>query len=295
MPLRPLFLLAALLLAPALNAQVLSFSFDDGFDPRVQPEAAEWNARILRALEAEGIKAALFPAGRFVDSIEGLALVRAWGEAGHTIGNHTDSHTDIDTLTLDAFLADVERGDRLFRAMPRFKPRLRFPYLREGATADQRDGVRAWLARNGYAPAPISIMTGDGYYSQRLVEGLRAQPGRDTEPFRRAYVKHIVERAAHAERLARDTLGRSPAHVMLLHTNRANAMYLPDVIAALRAQGWKFVDADTAFADPLYRMTSKGLPAGSNIVVELARDAGRTPPRPPEDDYGKATLDALGY
>ena len=280
---------------PVAQVKTLSLSFDDGFDPRTQPEAAAWNARMLRALETGGIKAAFFPAGRFVDSPEGLALVRAWGEAGHAIGNHTYSHADFDTLTLDACIADIARGDKLFNAMPRFKPRLRFPYLREGATAEKRDGLRDWLAKNGYAAAPISIMSGDGFYSQRLEQALRTRADRDVEPFRRAYVRHLVERAAYSDRVARDTLGRSPAHVMLLHTNLANAMYLPDVIAALRSEGWTFVDAETAFADPLYRMQPKGLPAGGNIVAELAKDAGRTVPPGPEDDYGKATLEALGY
>ncbi|QJR09695.1 hypothetical protein DSM104443_00745 [Usitatibacter rugosus] len=280
---------------PAVQAKTIAFSFDDGFDPRTQPEAGVWNTRMLRALEAAGIKAALFPAGRFVDSPDGLALVRAWGEAGHSIGNHTYSHTDFDTLPLEACIADIARGDGLLKAMPRFKPWLRFPYLREGATAGKRDGIRDWLAKNSYASAPISVMTGDGYYSQRLEAALRARADRDNDPFRRAYVRHLVERAAYSDRLARDTLGRSPAHVMLLHTNLANAMFLPDVIAALRAGGWTLVDAETAFADPLYRTQPKGLPAGSNIVVELAKDAGRTVPPGPEDDYGKATLEALGY
>lgn len=280
---------------PAAPAKTLLLSFDDGFDPRTTPDAAALNARMLRALDAAGIKAALFPAGRFVDSPEGLALVRAWGDAGHAIGNHTYSHTDFDTLALDACIADISRGDALFKEMPRFKPRLRFPYLREGATAEKRDGLREWLAKNGYTVAPITVMTGDGYYSQRLEQARRTIADRDAEPFRRAYVRHLVERAAYSDRLARDTLGRSPAHVMLLHTNLANATYLPDVIAALRTEGWTFVDADTAFADPLYAMRTKELPAGSNILAALAKDAGKAVPPGPEDDYGKATLEALGY
>ncbi|QJR13921.1 polysaccharide deacetylase family protein [Usitatibacter palustris] len=291
-------LIAMILLTIALPLKAgpsVSLTFDDGLDPRSQPEAATWNAQILKTLETEGIKAAFFPAGRFVDSPEGLALVRAWGDAGHMVGNHTYSHTDIDTMTLEAYIADISRGDQLFKAMPRFKPMLRFPYLREGATAEKRDGVRAWLAKNGYSPAPVSIVTGDGYYSGRLTAGLVKSTFRDTGAFRLAYVKHIVDRAAYYEKVARETLGRSPHHVMLLHANRVNATFLRDAIAGLRAAGWTIVDAQMAFADPLYARQAKGLPANSSIVTSLARDAGRPVPPAPEEDWGKATLDALGY
>lgn len=288
-------LLAPCLFASALSAQTLSFTFDDGLDPRSQPQAAEWNARMLKALDDAGVKAAYFPAGRFVDSPEGLALVKAWGSAGHTIGNHTYSHTDIDTLPVEEYTADIARGDALFKGLPNFKPRLRFPFLREGSTAARRDGVRAWLANHGYEPAPVSIVTSDWYWNQRLVDWAKTHPGGDTEPFRKAYLQHVWDRAAYSERLARDLLGRSPAHVMLLHANLVNALYLPEVLEMFRARGWTLVAADAAFADPLYKRLPMGLPAGNGLLAELTKDAGRTPPPSGNQDHGKSLLDAMGY
>ena len=220
------------------------------------------------------MKVVYFPAGRFVDSPEGLALVKAWGDAGHVIGNHTYSHTDIDTLTVAEYTADIARGDALFRRLPNFKPRLRFPFLREGSTQDKRDGVRDWLTKHGYDPAPVSIVTSDWYWNQRLVDWAKAHPDGNTEPFRKAYLQHVWDRAEYSERLARELLGRSPAHVMLLHANRVNAMYLAEVLAMFRAKGWNIAAADEAFADPLYRQLPKGLPAGNGLLAELTKDAG---------------------
>ncbi len=50
------------------------------------------------------------------------------------------------------------------------------------------------------------------------------------------------------------TIGRSPMHVMLMHETDLAALFLPDLVAALRARGWEIVTADAAFADPINRL-----------------------------------------
>ena len=211
------------------------------------------------------------------------------------IDNHTYSHADLDEVKLEDFTADIAKGDALFKALPGFRPRLRFPFLHEGATAEKRDGVRAWLAANGYASAPVSIVTSDWYYNQRYVDWAKANPRGNAELFHEAYLSHVWNAAGYSEALAKDVLGRSPAHVMLLHANRVNAMYLAEMIAMFRARGWTFVSAESAFADPLYQQRPKGLPAGNGLLRELAKDAGKPPPDSGYEDHGKARLDALGY
>jgi len=298
----PLAAILALLvlLAPALApAQSISFTFDDGLDPRREPEAAAWNGAILRALQEGGVTAMLFPAGRIVDSPEGMELVRRWGEAGHAVGNHTYSHRDLASaeVSVDTFAQDVLRAERLLQDTKGWARRLRFPYLKEGDTAAKRDAMRRWMAEHDYRPAPVSIDTSDWYYNQRASQWRARHPGEDPEPLRRAYLAHLWDRALFYDGLARATLGRSPAHVLLLHTNRINARFLPDILAMFRARGWKIVSPAEAFEDPLYAMTPSVVPAGESILWSLAKQAGVPGLRyPAEDDvYEKPALDALGF
>jgi len=288
-----------LFLLPALaRAQSISFTFDDGLDPRTQSSAAAWNAGILDALQAAGVRSMIFPAGKIVDSPEGWALVRRWGAAGHAVGNHTYSHRSFGSpqLGLDAFTEDVLRADRLLKETPGWTRRLRFPYLKEGDSAQKRDAMRRWMADHGYRPAPVSIDTSDWYYNQRFLQWRASHPGADPGRIRQAYLAHLWDRAQYYDGLAKTSLGRSPAHVMLLHTNFINAEFLPDIIALFRSKGWKIVDPQQAFADPLYAMSTTTIPAGESILWALARQAGVPGLRyPAEDDvYEKPALDALG-
>lgn len=286
-------------LAPlAAGAQRLALSFDDGFDPRAEARAPAWNAALLHALDAAQVRAILYPAGARVDSPAGLALVADWGRAGHAIGNHTYRHASLaaPATSLGGFIADVERNEALLRDLPGWTARLRFPYLKEGDTAAKRDGLRAWLAAHHYASGAVSIDASDWYYDQRYDRWRAAHPGADPAPFRRAYLEHLWSRAQYYDGLSRRLLHRSASHVLLLHTNRINAEFLPAVIAWFRARGWTFVSPAEAYADPLYAQAPAQLPAGESLLWALARQAGLPGLRyPAEDDtYERPRLDRQG-
>jgi peptidoglycan/xylan/chitin deacetylase (PgdA/CDA1 family) len=292
-------LLAALFLAAPGHAQNLALSFDDGLDPRETPQAAAWNKAILAALSAANVHSILFACGKHVDSRQGLELVKAWGIAGHEIANHTYTHPNFDSpgTSLAAFTADVERDAALLQALPGWTPRLRFPYLKEGDTAAKRDGMRAWLKAHGYGSGAVSIDASDWYYDERYARWRAAHPGDDPARFRQAYLDHLWDRARYYDALSRQVLGRSANYVLLLHTRRINAEFLPEVIAMFRARGWHLISPEEAFADPLYRMQPATLPAGESILWALATQAGMPGLRyPAEDDvYEKPILDGLGF
>ncbi len=279
-------------------AQSISLSFDDGLDPRTEPQAADWNQALLKALADAQLKAVLFPAGKRVDSPQGIALVAAWGEEGHAIGNHTYSHRNFGSprVSLPDFTADVLAAEALFDKLPGWTRRLRFPYLKEGESADKRDRMRDWMTLHGYQAAPVSIDTSDWYYSERFVAWREKHPNDSTEGFKQAYLSHLWSRVQYYDGLARRLLGRSPTHVMLLHTNAINAAFLPDVIEMLRRHGCELVSPEEAYADPLYRRQVDTVPAGESVVWALAKKRKRPGLRYPAEDetYEKPKLDKLG-
>jgi peptidoglycan-N-acetylglucosamine deacetylase len=292
-------LLAACWLFPGLAAaQSIALSFDDGLNPRQSAQAAACNGAILKALADGQVHSILFAAGRNIDSPQGLALVKDWGIAGHTIGNHTYSHLNLNDrdTTLPRFIADVERNDTLLSQVPGWSKRLRFPYLKEGDTAAKRDGMRAWLTAHAYASGAVSIDASDWYYDQRYTLWRAAHAAADPRAFRQAYLDHLWDRARYYDGLSLKVLGRSAKHVLLLHTRCINADFLPDIIGMFRARGWTLIAPAQAYADPLYAMQPSTLPAGESILWALAKQAGVSGLRyPAEDDsYEKPLLDRLG-
>jgi peptidoglycan/xylan/chitin deacetylase (PgdA/CDA1 family) len=279
-------------------AQSLSLTFDDGVDPTTNREAKTINGRILEALKAQRVEAMVFPAVSRIGVEAGLGLIADWAAQGHAVGNHTWFHRSLSShkVTLDEFTRDVEAADTVLRRLPGFRPMLRFPFLKEGDTVEKRDGMREWLRAHSYRAAPVSIDTSDWYYNQAYL-ALRSAEAPDKLPrLRQAYVAHLLDRADYYDRLARDVLQRSPAHVLLLHVNALNADALPQVVQAFRERGWRFVSPLAAFADPLYSVQADTLPAGESIVWALTRSRGAEGLRYPAEDsvYEEPILRALG-
>ncbi|GAB2473918.1 hypothetical protein GCM10027082_26610 [Comamonas humi] len=273
-----------MLLASAGWAQTLSLTFDDGLNPNTQLEAKDWNARMLAHLKEAGITAMVFPSLARTGTGEGLALIADWSRAGHGVGNHTSTHRSLAAIPLADFIHDVEQADQVLRHLPAWSPRLRFPYLKEGDTREKRDGIRAWMQTHGYRPAPVSIDASDWYYNQVYAAFAgRGEHGKAAR-VKAAYVAHLLDRATYYDGLARQVLGRSPAHVMLLHTSGLNAAALPEVIAAFRARGWTFVSPKAAFDDPLYAAQPSTLPAGESVIWALAKEKGIDGLRYPAED-----------
>ena len=62
---------------------------------------------------------------------------------------------------------------------------------------------------------------------------------------------------------------RQPAQVIVLHETDLAALYIPDLVAALRKDGWKIVTADEAYADPISKL-APNVPSANGTLVELA-------------------------
>ena len=294
-----ILLITLLVLLPSIShARSIAFSFDDGLDPRKQPLASSWNNSILIALSNANIKSMLFPAGKRVDSPPGLSLVREWGKAGHLIANHTYSHLNFGTkeVTLEQFIADTEKNERLLERIPGWTERMRFPYLKEGETVLKRDGFRHWLTTHGYKSGAVSIDASDWYYNRRFSRWQKSHPNDDVSLFRSAYLNHLWNRAIYYNSLSEQILNRSVKHVILLHTNEINAVFLPDIIDMFKSKGWKIISPEEAYNDSVYSLSPAVLPAGESILWSLAKQNGVKGLRSPaeNDVYEKPILDKLG-
>lgn len=273
-------------LCPSAQAKSLAFSFDDGLNPALNPQAATINQTILNTLGSNQLHAIIFPAISKIGDYAGLKLVAEWGKQGHLIGNHTCSHQNLNApqITVTQFIVDIEKAEAILKPLPGWTPRLRFPYLKEGDSVQKRDGVRHWLRQHHYQSGAVSIDASDWFYNQKYLKLMKQQDTDRIQQLKQLYIRHLLDRAAYYDQLALQTLQRSPQHVLLLHTNAINAAFLPDVINAFKQQQWQLIDAKTAFNDPIYRMQSNTLPAGESILWALAKQQGIEDLRYPAED-----------
>ena len=292
-----LALLAALLAVPAAAQEKrIAFSFDDV--PRhagafFTPD--ERAIRLIAGLAEGGIGQAGFfvtPGNLGNDAGEGGEWrIRAYAAAGHVLANHSFGHTSLNEMTADQYLADIDQAQGWLDGMPNLRPWFRYPYLHEGRDA-RRDAVRAGLRQRGLLNAYVTVDNWDWHIDNLANEARRQGRAMDMEALRAFYVETLVSAADHADGIARATLGRSPAHVLLLHETDLNALFMADLAAGLRDAGWTIIGIDEAFADPIAEREPDTFYLGGGRITALAHEAGRDPATMAHDSTNGAWLDA---
>lgn len=282
------FLAAALLLAlstapaTAQEDKRIALSFDDA--PRHPGGFMTPDERAI-ALIAGLARAGVEQAGFFITTGNldtdfgkgGEERIRAYAAAGHVLGNHSHSHDWLSRSEASDYIADLDRAEAWLKDKPGKRPWYRFPYLDEGQDVARRDALRAALAQRGLMNAYVTI---DDYdwaidgLAQRAVEAGRAI---DMDALGTLFVETIVGTADFYDRMARETLGRPVAHVLLLHETDLAGLFIVDLVEGLRAEGWTIITMDEAYRDPIAQVEPDTLYLGGGRLAALANVAGHAP------------------
>ncbi len=286
--LRALILALAMLVAAipaAAQDKRIALSFDDvprGAGAFLTPD--QRTVRLIAALHRAGVRQAVFfvNPGNIEKSDGGADRIDAYVAAGHVIADHSWSHPHLSAMTAEDYLADIDRAEAWLKGREGYRPWFRYPFLDEGQDdAAKRDALRAGLAERGLANGYVTAESSDWFIEQLTKEAVADGKAIDMAALRDLYVESHVEAAEYYDALARRTLGRSPAHVMLLHETDIAALFIDDLVAALRARGWTIITADQAYADPIAVEARRyATPSAQGTLTEmLAWQAGLPAPR----------------
>ena len=288
-------LLLALLLVPLLAAcatpqtevatKRIALTFDDvPRGPGAFLSQEERTDRLIAALKAARVSQAAFfiNPGNIPDPQRAGAegRIARYVRAGHVIANHSFTHPHLNATSAADYLANIDQAEAWLKDREGRRPWFRFPFLDEGQQDKaKRAAIRAGLAKRGLKNGYVTVDASDWNMEALAVEAKRTGKAIDMSALRDLYVESHVEAAEFYDGLARRTLGRSPAHVLLLHETDLAALFIDDLVAALRNAGWEIVTADEAFADPISTLMPDVRSAQGTLTEALAWEKGLPAPR----------------
>ena len=226
------------------SSHVVALTFDDGPDPRYTPE-------ILDILKRENVPATFFVIGENAEAYPRL-MDRIYAEH-HELGNHTFSHPNIAEVSDRRVVLELNATQRLLESRLGVRSLLFRPPYAEDVEPETPDQVH-----------PLVLTSSLGYYSvgMQIDPYDRARPGAD------AIVKSILEQAAEGS-----------GNVVLLHDSGGDRTQtieaLPEIIHALRAQGYRFVTISQLLkvprADVMPPVVEKGVARDRRICIAQFR------------------------
>jgi peptidoglycan-N-acetylglucosamine deacetylase len=266
------------------SSKRIAISFDDAprgggafLEPQIRPQM------LRAALKRAGVKQAVFfvNPGRAGDGTAHATELRDYARAGHVLANHTADHIALSDVSPDRFLANIDEAESALKKEKGYRAWFRFPRLDEGGKDTiKRDAIRAGLKARGIRNGYVTADGWDWYLENLAIKAVDSGKRLDHEALRKLYIETHVGAANFADNLARRTLGRAPAHMLLLHETDLAALYLEDLVKALRADGWTIITADVAYADPMGKLPPPVIAhANGTLIQMLSWDRGTKGPR----------------
>ena len=254
-------------ITPPGGARKIVITFDDL--PAVSVPAGETcdlaalkanTAKLLATLTARAVPVVGFVnEGRICKSLgpEALpSLLNMWLDAGAELGNHTFSHVDLDATTIDAYEADIIRGEavtsKLLGERGQTLRYFRYPFLNTGRNQDTKTAIDSFLGKRGYTVAPVTIGSNEWMFAAIYADAKERGDLATMKLVTDAYIPYMERVLSYFERASSRLFGREISQVLLLHASTMNADTLDQLLAMLQSRGYRFVTLAEALEDPAY-------------------------------------------
>lgn len=213
--------------------------------PGNQQRSTERFMRIIAALTDNKVPATGFVIAGAIETGQ-MAFLEAFRNAGFTIGNHTYSHYNLNQMSAEKYIADLDRADKILAPLMTEPKYFRYPYLAEG-NKTTKPKVLDYLKEHHYIIAPVTIDSKDFEFNERLYK----VPFRVREAYvykvKPGYLAYIWKQTLRAEKQAD---GKPAKQILLIHANLLNSYLLGDIIQLYKEHGYTFITLTEALTNP---------------------------------------------
>ena len=192
------------------------------------------------------------------------AFLEQFLKAGLTLGNHTYSHYNLNAMSAEKYIADIDRADKILAPIISTPKYFRYPYLAEGNKRSKQK-VLDYLNEHQYIVAPVTIDSKDFDFNESTYK----VPFHSREAFiqklKPRYLAYIWKQTLNAEK--RSQKGGSK-QILLIHANVLNSYLLGDILEMYQKNGYKFISLTEALKNPAPAITFPAIKSGDGADLE---------------------------
>lgn len=236
------------------QAREVALTFDDAPTPdSALMTGEERTQKIIAALKQADVPDALFFVKADYINPQTAKRLAQYTTAGFHLANHSFSHQSANKIGVTDYAIDAYKAHLALKPYDNVLSFHRFPYLHYGESLDEVNLLQQHLTALGYSDGYVTADNFDWYISALINRAAENGQTIDYPKARDFYVNHLLDTLEFYDGLAQERLNRSPRHLLLLHENDAAALFVGDLIAALRSRGWKIISPQRAYKDPVAR------------------------------------------
>jgi peptidoglycan/xylan/chitin deacetylase (PgdA/CDA1 family) len=200
------------------------------------------------------------------------SVLKIWADAGFPLGNHTFSHIDLNSASVQAFEDEIVANEPVLKELmgSRDWHWFRYPYLHEGDTLEKRHAIRKYLSDHGYKIAQVTLDFGDYAWNNPYARCVAKQDTQAIEWLKSSYLQTAKDDIALDRKLSVMLFGRDIKYVLLMHIGALDSILLPDLLDLFKREGFDFISLEDAQKDPAYQSDpDAALPHGGTFLEQL--------------------------
>ncbi len=174
------------------------------------------------------------------------AFLEQFRNAGLMLGNHTYSHYNLNTMSAEKYIADIDRADKILTPIMTSPKYFRYPYLAEG-NKTTKPQVLNYLKAHNYTIAPVTIDSKDFAFNERLYKVPYHSREQYIQKIKPEYLAYIWKQTLRAEQRASSSEDKQ---ILLIHANLLNSYLLADILEMYQKNGYKFISLTEALKKP---------------------------------------------
>lgn len=181
-----------------------------------------------------------------------LSILDDWCAAGHHVGNHTHQHISLNWLDVETYLGDVDKSEEILRPWLEKAPSryFRYAFAMDGDTLDKTRQVQTHLTRTGYLSSPVTLWFYDAQFAVAYQRALALGDREAQKWLEDELVRTAVDQTRRQAAAAASAIGRSPAHILLIHGTTVAGATLDRILAELANLGVEYITSEEAMRDP---------------------------------------------
>jgi peptidoglycan-N-acetylglucosamine deacetylase len=226
--------------------------------------------------------------------VEKGGVLKIWADSGFPLGNHTFSHIDLNTASVQAFEDEIVANESVLQGLmgSRDWHWFRYPFLHEGDTLEKRHAVRKYLADHGYKIAQVTLDFADYAWNNPYARCMAKQDTQSIEWLKSSYLNTAKEDIALDRKLSVMLFGRDIKYVLLMHIGALDSIMLPELLDLFKKQGFDFISLEDAQKDPGYQSDPDAALLHGGTFLEQLTEAKHLK-YPPHADRPMEKLDAV--
>ncbi|MBF0315308.1 MAG: polysaccharide deacetylase family protein [Oligoflexia bacterium] len=192
---------------------------------------------------------------------ERVGILNKWLDAGVELGNHTYSHKSLHTTPIDEYKKDIVDGEStVVKLLVNHGMKLRYfrhPYLHTGKELQTRDEIVRFLASRGQSVAPVTFDNSEWVFAKAYDNAYAANDKFQMEEIAKSYIVYMRSKQHFFEQQVGELFGRNIRHILVIHANRLNSEYLPELFKMMKDDGYSFITLDEALRDRAYQSANE--------------------------------------